>query len=148
MRITLEEIMFDGLHLDQQEIEVPTDITGVKEWLDDYGMHYRNDADARNVYIRTRLFQTFDMSFTFGQLTNTSIDLNKSQRYAVDIFDERYPSYETVQVKFDWPETLDIVITEDEIQASNNAYGDDADEMWLAAHDHLCHYLPLSIKIV
>lgn len=140
MKVTISSIQIDGIYNEPVMIDVPKDLDSVREWLDDYSMKYTDDDDVRKVYIRTRLFQTNDILFDIDDVEyETPIDINKVQRYAIDIFDQNYKAYDSVSVNVNWPETFECMIDNDDFRTDGG--------IRLSVYSYLCHYLPVNITI-
>lgn len=125
-----------------QQFKVPKDTNIIKEWLDDYKIEYVNtDEELIKIYIRAAMLDHFDLDYTISTLDPLdAVQPNIEQPFCIDIVDQEYDEYITVNAKCDWPDNVSHDIPDDFFDIH---FDDDN----LAVFDFLRHYLPVTITI-
>jgi hypothetical protein len=126
------------------KFKIPADTTDIIAWLADYnnGRTEYADKTAYALYVRTLLFNSFDITYDFQPIDPAVIvDNVLEQLYMVDVIDQSYADYKTARVKLDVPLAFIAELTADDLELHHN-------DVEQAIYENMIDRLELNINVM
>lgn len=124
------------------KFKIPTDID-ISGWFADYNDGQTlADKTAYALYVRTLLFNNFEITYDFQPIEPAvTVDNVLDQMYMVDVIDQSYAEYTTARVRLDVPMAYIAELTADDLELHH-------DDIEQAIYENMINRLELNINVL